>query len=40
MTIRLYLSGAKRGLLLRGGDVLERLAGVNKVVFDKVSGQP
>jgi Cu+-exporting ATPase len=27
--------GAKRGLLLRGGDVLERLAGVDTVVFDK-----
>lgn len=27
--------GAKRGLLLRGGDVLERLAGVDKIIFDK-----
>ncbi|KAK9803640.1 hypothetical protein WJX72_007735 [[Myrmecia] bisecta] len=27
--------GAKRGLLLRGGDVLERIASVNVVVFDK-----
>jgi magnesium-transporting ATPase (P-type) len=27
--------GAQRGLLLRGGDVLERAAGVNCVVFDK-----
>ncbi|XP_024397738.1 copper-transporting ATPase PAA2, chloroplastic [Physcomitrium patens] len=27
--------GAKRGLLLRGGDVLERLASVDSVVFDK-----
>lgn len=27
--------GATRGLLLRGGDVLERLAGVDAVVFDK-----
>ena len=27
--------GAKRGLLLRGGDVLERLAKVDAVVFDK-----
>ena len=27
--------GAKRGLLVRGGDVLERLAGVDSVVFDK-----
>ncbi|XP_002974620.2 copper-transporting ATPase PAA2, chloroplastic [Selaginella moellendorffii] len=27
--------GAKQGLLLRGGDVLERLASVNAVVFDK-----
>lgn len=27
--------GARRGLLLRGGDVLERLAGVKKIIFDK-----
>lgn len=27
--------GARRGLLLRGGDVLERLASVNKIIFDK-----
>lgn len=27
--------GAKRGLLVRGGDVLERLASVDSVVFDK-----
>eukprot|EP00798_Chlamydomonas_sp_ICE-L_P031536 gene31536-6721_t len=27
--------GARRGLLLRGGDVLERLAGVDTVVMDK-----
>ena len=27
--------GAKRGLLLRGGDVLERAAAVDTVVFDK-----
>lgn len=27
--------GAKRGLLVRGGDVLERLAGVDIVAFDK-----
>lgn len=27
--------GAKRGLLVRGGDVLERLASVDTVVFDK-----
>jgi Cu2+-exporting ATPase len=27
--------GATHGLLLRGGDVLERIAGVNAVVFDK-----
>jgi Cu2+-exporting ATPase len=27
--------GARRGLLLRGGDVLERIAGVDTVVFDK-----
>ncbi|KAJ7558459.1 hypothetical protein O6H91_04G040200 [Diphasiastrum complanatum] len=27
--------GAKRGLLLRGGDVLERLANVDTVLFDK-----
>ena len=27
--------GAKRGLLLRGGDVLERLAQLDTVVFDK-----
>jgi hypothetical protein len=28
--------GAKRGLLIRGGDVLERLAGIDSVVLDKV----
>ena len=28
-------SGAKRGLLIRGGDVLEELAKVSTVVFDK-----
>ena len=27
--------GAQRGLLLRGGDVLERLAHINVVAFDK-----
>jgi Cu2+-exporting ATPase len=27
--------GAKRGLLLRGGDVLERAAAIDTVVFDK-----
>lgn len=27
--------GAKKGLLMRGGDVLERIAGVNAVVLDK-----
>lgn len=27
--------GAKRGLLIRGGDVLEQLANVSTVVFDK-----
>lgn len=27
--------GATRGLLMRGGDVLERIAGINAVVFDK-----
>eukprot|EP00955_Chlamydomonas_euryale_P028891 304453-Chlamydomonas_euryale.AAC.1 len=27
--------GARRGLLIRGGDVLERLASVDTVVFDK-----
>ncbi|XP_062210075.1 copper-transporting ATPase PAA2, chloroplastic [Phragmites australis] len=27
--------GAKRGLLIRGGDVLERLAGINALVLDK-----
>ena len=27
--------GARRGLLLRGGDVLERAAAVDTVVFDK-----
>uniref|UniRef100_A0ACD5TVA0 Uncharacterized protein n=1 Tax=Avena sativa TaxID=4498 RepID=A0ACD5TVA0_AVESA len=27
--------GAKRGLLIRGGDVLERLAGIDSVVLDK-----
>lgn len=36
--------GARRGLLLRGGDVLERLASVNKIIFDKTGtltvGQP
>ena len=28
--------GAKRGLLIRGGDVLERLAGIDAIVLDKV----
>jgi hypothetical protein len=28
--------GAKNGLLIRGGDVLERLSGIDVVVFDKV----
>lgn len=28
--------GAKNGLLIRGGDVLERLSGVDVVVLDKV----
>jgi P-type Cu2+ transporter len=36
--------GAERGLLLRGGDVLERIAGLNDIVFDKTGtltlGQP
>ena len=27
--------GAKRGLLIRGGDVLESISSVNTVVFDK-----
>lgn len=27
--------GAKQGLLVRGGDVLERLAGVDTIIFDK-----
>ena len=27
--------GAQRGLLLRGGDVLERMAKINVVAFDK-----
>jgi Cu2+-exporting ATPase len=27
--------GARKGLLIRGGDVLERLAAVDTVVFDK-----
>ncbi|CAM6091053.1 unnamed protein product [Calypogeia fissa] len=27
--------GAKQGLVIRGGDVLERLAGVNAIIFDK-----
>lgn len=30
------LSGAKQGLLIRGGDVLERLANVDCVAIDKV----
>jgi hypothetical protein len=30
------LLGAKRGLLIRGGDVLERLAGIDALVLDKV----
>ena len=30
-------AGAKRGLLLRGGDVLERMAGVDTVMFDKTA---
>lgn len=29
-------AGAKQGLLIRGGDVLERLAGVDVVALDKV----
>lgn len=29
------LVGARRGLLIRGGDILERLAKVDTVVFDK-----
>lgn len=33
---RILFPGARRGLLLRGGDVLERLASVNKIIFDKV----
>lgn len=33
------LSGAKQGLLIRGGDVLERLAGIDHVTLDKVSIQ-
>lgn len=28
--------GAKRGLLIRGGDILERLAGIDAIVLDKV----
>jgi len=32
------LLGAKRGLLIRGGDVLERLAGIDALVLDKVRG--
>lgn len=28
-------AGARRGLLLRGGDVIESLAGVDTVVLDK-----
>ncbi|MCO5569730.1 hypothetical protein L7F22_023445 [Adiantum nelumboides] len=31
----LNMAGARRGLLLRGGDVLERLAGVTTIIFDK-----
>ncbi|KAL3690493.1 hypothetical protein R1sor_016802 [Riccia sorocarpa] len=27
--------GAKQGLLIRGGDILERLAGIDAVIFDK-----
>lgn len=32
-------SGAKQGLLIRGGDVLERLAGIDYITLDKVSIQ-
>lgn len=31
-----HAPGAKNGLLIRGGDVLERLSGVDVVVLDKV----
>ncbi|GJN40550.1 hypothetical protein PR202_gb29780 [Eleusine coracana subsp. coracana] len=31
--------GAKRGLLIRGGDVLERLAGIDTLVLDKKENQ-
>lgn len=31
----LYVAGARRGLLIRGGDILEKLAKVDTVVLDK-----
>ena len=36
MLFRSLKLGAKRGLLIRGGDVLERLAGIDAIVLDKV----
>lgn len=32
-----HVAGAKQGLLIRGGDVLERLSGIDYVALDKVS---
>lgn len=32
-----HVAGAKQGLVIRGGDVLERLSGVDYVALDKVS---
>lgn len=36
-TFLCFLSGAKQGLLIRGGDVLERLSGIDYITLDKVS---
>lgn len=32
----MYVAGAKQGLVIRGGDVLERLSGIDYVALDKV----
>lgn len=37
LKLSLQWPGARKGLLIRGGDVLERLAGVNYIALDKVN---